>query len=98
MVAGVVVLVAASHVAASHDAQRRRYGALTRGQDRAHQQQLSLLPGRVGEQRREGREYRYNDIGQSEHGRAFPWKVGLGHLTLFFYFSKNAQSPAKSLS
>ena len=35
VVAGVVALVAASH-----DPQRRRHGALTRGQDRAHQQEL----------------------------------------------------------
>ena len=71
MVAGVVALVAAAH-----DTQRRGDSALTRGQDRAHQQQLGLLPSRVGEQRCEGGEDRCNGVGQGEHGWVFPSKVG----------------------
>ena len=35
------------------------------------QQQLSLLPGWVGEQRCEGNENSYNGSGQGEHGWAF---------------------------
>ena len=77
MVAGVVALVAAAH-----HTQRRGHGALARGEDRADQQQLGFPPGRVGEQRCEGNEYGYNDIGQGEHGWAFLWKVGSGQLTL----------------
>ena len=81
VVAGVVVMVAASH-----DPQRGGHGALARSQDRAHQQQLSLLPGRVGEQRCGGGEYRYNGVGQGEHGWTFPSKVGSGQLTRSLYF------------
>ena len=51
MVAGVVALVAAAH-----DPQRRGDGALTRGQDRAHQQHLGFPPSWVAEQRCEGNE------------------------------------------
>ena len=83
MVAGVVALVAAAH-----DPQCCRHGALARGQDRAHQQHLGFPPGWVGKQRCEGNEYGYNDIGQGEHGWAFLWKVGSGQLTLSLYFSK----------
>ena len=66
MVAGVVLVVAQSH-----DPQGRRHGALTRGQDRAHQQHLGFPPGWVGKQRCEGKEQGYNGIGQGEHGWAF---------------------------
>ena len=66
MVTGVVALVAAAH-----DAERRGDGALTHGQDRAHHQQLCLLPGRGREQHGEGSEDRYNGVGQGEHGWAF---------------------------
>ena len=64
----------------------RGHGALTRGQDRAHQQYLGFPPGRVAEQRCEWNEYGYNGIGQGEHGWAFPLKVGSGQLTLSLYF------------
>ena len=66
MVAGVIAVIAAAH-----DPQGRGDGALTRGQDRAHQQYLGFPPGRVGKQRCEGNEYGYNGIGQGEHGWAF---------------------------
>ena len=66
VVTGVVALVATAH-----DPQRRRHGALSRGQDRADQQQLGFLPGWTGEQRSEGNENGYNGIGQGEHGWAF---------------------------
>ena len=81
VVAGVVALVAAAH-----DAQCRRHGALTRGQDRADQQQLGFPPGWARKQRCEGNEQGYNGIGQGEHGWAFPLKVGSGQLTLSLYF------------
>ena len=81
MVAGVVALVAAAH-----DAQRRGHGALARGQDRAHQQQLGFPPGWAGKQRGEGNEQGYNGSGQGEHGWAFPLKVGSGQITLSLYF------------
>lgn len=83
MVAGVVVLVAASH-----DPQRGGHGALTRGQDHTHQQQLGFLPGRVGEQHCEGGEYRYNDIGQGEHGWTFREKSGQHRLPCLYTFLK----------
>ena len=60
MVAGVIAVIAAAH-----DPQGRGDGALTRGQDRAHQQYLGFPPGRVGKQRCEGNEYGYNGIGQA---------------------------------
>ena len=66
MVAGVVAVIAAAH-----DPQGRGHGALTRGQDRAHQQYLGFPPGRVGKQRGEGNEYGYNGIGQGKHSWAF---------------------------
>ena len=66
MVAGVVAVIAAAH-----DPQGRGHGALTRGQDRAHQQHLGFPPGWVGKQRCEGNEYRYNGIGQGKHSWAF---------------------------
>ena len=81
VVAGVVALVAAAH-----DAQCRRHGALARGQDRADQQHLGFPPGWAGKQRCEGNEQGYNGIGQGEHGWAFPLKVGSGQLTLSLYF------------
>ena len=83
VVAGVVALVAASH-----DAERRGRGALTRGQDRSHQQELGLLPGRVGEQRGEGKQNGYNGIGQGEHGWAFCEKWGQASLPCLYTFSK----------
>ena len=63
VVAGVVPVVAQSH-----DTERRGHGALTRGEDCTHQQELCFPPGRVGEQRCEGNENEYNGIGQGEHG------------------------------
>ncbi len=66
MVAGVIAVIAAAH-----DPQGRGDGALTRGQDRAHQQYLGFPPGRVGKQRCEGNEYGYNGIGQGKHSWAF---------------------------
>ena len=74
MVAGVVELVAAAH-----DAERRGHGALARGQDRTHEQELGFLPGLpsattggwAGEQRCEGGQNSYNGIGQGEHGWTF---------------------------
>ena len=62
MVAGIVVVAAATH-----DAQGRRHGTLARGQDRAHQQQLGFPPSRIAKQRFEGSENGYNGIGQGEH-------------------------------
>ncbi len=67
MVAGVVALVAASH-----DTERRGHGRLSWGQDRADQQELGFLPGRVGEQGCKGKKDGYNGIGQDEHGWTFP--------------------------
>ena len=81
VVAGVIPVVAQPH-----DAERRGHGALARGQDRADQQQLCLPPSWAGEQRCERKENGYNGVGQGEHGRAFPSKVGAGQLTLSFYF------------
>ena len=52
MVAGVVAVVAAAH-----DAERRRHGALTRRQYRTDQQDLGFKPGRSAKQRGEGIEY-----------------------------------------
>ena len=66
MVAGVIAVIAAAH-----DPQGRGHGALTRGQDRAHQQYLGFPPGLVGKQRGEGNEYGYNGIGQGKHSWAF---------------------------
>ena len=66
MIAGVIAVIAAAH-----DPQGRGDGALTRGQDRAHQQYLGFPPGRVGKQRCEGNEYGYNGIGQRKHSWAF---------------------------
>ena len=62
MVAGIVVVAAATH-----DAQGRRHGTLARGQDRAQQQQLGFPPSRIAKQRFEGSENGYNGIGQGEH-------------------------------
>ena len=66
VVAGVVALAAATH-----DTERHGHGALSWGQDRAHQQHLSLPPGWIGEQRCEGKKNGYNGSGQGEHGWAF---------------------------
>ena len=59
-----VVAVAAE----AHDAQRRSYGALARGQYRAHQQHLCFVPSPAMEQRGEGDEKGHNGVWQSEHG------------------------------
>ena len=58
-------------IAAAHDTERRRHGALTRDEDRIHQQHLGLWPAWAAEQRYEGIENGYNGIGQGEHGLAF---------------------------
>ncbi len=82
VVAGVVPVVAQSH-----DAQRRRHGALTRGEDRADQQQLGFSPGWAGEQRCEGMEYGDNRVGQGEHRLAF-FQEGRASLPCPFTFLK----------
>ena len=89
VIAGVVALVAASH-----DPQGGGDGALARGQNGAHQQDLSFPPSRVGEQHCEGSEYGYNGVGQGEHGWTFSeiWvRPVYPVLLLFLNF---AQSPA----
>ena len=83
MVAGVVELVAAAH-----DAERRGHGALARGQDRTHEQELGFLPGWAGEQRCEGGQNSYNGIGQGEHGWTFREKWGQASLPCLYAFSK----------
>ena len=82
MVAGVVALVAAAH-----DAQCRRHGALARGQDRADEQHLGFPSGRVGKQRCEGNDNGYNCIGQGEHGWTFREKWGQASLPCLYTFS-----------
>ena len=82
MVAGVVALVAAAH-----DPQCCRHGALARGQDRAHQQHLGFPPGWVGKQCCEGNENGYNGIGQGEHSWTFREKWGQAILPCSYVFS-----------
>ena len=88
MVASVVALVAAAH-----HTQRRGHGALTRRQDRAQQQQLGFLPGRVGEQHCEGQENGYNGIGQGEHGWTFSQIWVRPAYPAFLLFLNFAKSP-----
>ena len=64
------------------DTQRRRHGALARGQYRADQQDLGFQPSRAAKQRGEGIEYGYNGIGQGEHGWTSREKWGPAKLTL----------------
>ena len=93
MAAGVVPVVAAAF-----DPERRRHGALARGQDRAYQQHLCFPPSRAAEQCCEGNEYGYNCIGRGEHGSAFSdiW-IGPAH-PVFVLFLIYAQGPDKNLS
>ena len=63
-------------LAAAHDPQGLGHGALARGQDGAHQQQLGFAPGWLAEQRYKGHEYGYNGIGQGEHHGTFRGKSG----------------------
>ena len=85
-------------VAAAYDPERRRHGALARGQDRAYQQHSCFPLSRTAEQRYEGNEYRYNCIGRGEHGWAFGdiW-VGRAY-PVFILFLIYAQSPDNNLA
>ena len=82
-------------ITAAHDPQRRRHGALARGQDRANQQQLCFPPGWAGEQRCEGNENRYNGAGQGEHGQTFLGKWGQASLPCLYSFSKLCVKPSQ---
>ena len=71
MVPSVVVILAAAH-----DPQGLSHGALARGQDVAHQQQLGFAPRWLAEQRCEWHENGYNGSGQVEHDGTFREKSG----------------------
>ena len=78
MIAGIVAVAAAAH-----DPERGSHAALTRRQDRAHQQRLGFMPSPVLEQRCEGKENGYNGIRQGKDGWAFLWEIGPAQLTPF---------------
>ena len=80
MVAGVIAVIAAAH-----DPQGRGDGALTRGQDRAHQQYLGFPPGRVGKQRCEGMSMDTMALGRVSMAGPLV-RFWSGQLTLSLYF------------
>ena len=81
MAAGVVPVMAASH-----DLPGLSHGALSGGQEGAHQQQLSFGPGGFAEQRCKGHENGYHGMGQGEHDGAFRGKLGQSAYPAFIRF------------
>ena len=85
----VMVASIVSITAEPHDPQRRRHRALTRCQDRTHQQHLGLAPSPVLEQDGEGNENGYNGIRQGKHRSTYgemwgqPSLPGLSYFTSF---------------